>query len=274
MIESMDNQEYKDRIAKGMEGIEDETIPSGGLAEAAQKAGAEVTVANTDYQLETVDTEVQPTVRLSPGPMDDIALMAMKDEGVRMLANAEAAVVTDLASSKAASADLSIIRGVKKRMTDKTKEYFTPVRQLMANLKEAFDMIMANVNEADTILTDKVKVYLIEEGRKEEEARRIVAEQAALAERAGKLIDSGGEVELEAAEVTVTEAPVRVRTDLGMVSKKANWKAEVIDFAALSDDYKLPDMVTLNALAKKHHDDREILGVRFYNDVTVQVRRG
>jgi len=48
----------------------------------------------------------------------------------------------------------------------------------------------------------------------------------------------------------------------------------VVDFKALPDEYKIPDTAMLNAIAKKHHDTKQIPGVRFYNEpiLTVNTR--
>lgn len=212
-------------------------------------------------------------VTLTPVPLDDPALQAMRDEGSKMLAHAQEMVIKDPASAKLASADLSVIAGVKKRMAAKKAEYTAPVRTLLTNLNTAFDSIMEHVMQADTILRDKVKTYIAEKERQEAEQRQIVRDQIALAERARALEDSGGEtVELEAVDVTVVEAPVRVRSDMGMVSKKANWKYRVIDISQVPREYLVVDNAQLTAIARKHHDQKQIAGIEFWNDETIQVR--
>jgi hypothetical protein len=68
------------------------------------------------------------------------------------------------------------------------------------------------------------------------------------------------------------EAPKTVATDLGTAGQRDNWKWEVVDFALLPDEYKVVDSSLLTAVAKKHHDQKPIPGVRFFNEPIIAVR--
>jgi len=51
-----------------------------------------------------------------------------------------------------------------------------------------------------------------------------------------------------------------------------NWKYEVLNFALLDDAYKVADNAQLTAIARRHHDQKPVNGVRFYNEPTRVVR--
>ncbi|MBA7684472.1 hypothetical protein ES703_92868 [subsurface metagenome] len=68
------------------------------------------------------------------------------------------------------------------------------------------------------------------------------------------------------------EAPKSVSTDMGTSGMTDSWKYEVFDFALLPDEYKVPDTAMLNSIAKKHHDQKQVPGVRFFNEPFITVR--
>ena len=81
-----------------------------------------------------------------------------------------------------------------------------------------------------------------------------------------------GEITESVNLVPVNEAPKRVSTNMGTASMRDNWKYEVTDFALLPDAYKVPDTTMLTSVAQKHHDQKPIPGVRFYNEPGLSVR--
>ena len=85
---------------------------------------------------------------------------------------------------------------------------------------------------------------------------------------AGLLFELSESVNL--VEVT-PEAPKRVSTGMGSSGMRANWKYEIVDFALLSDAYKVEASSLLNAHAKAYHDQKPIAGVRFFNEPILAV---
>lgn len=57
------------------------------------------------------------------------------------------------------------------------------------------------------------------------------------------------------------------------VSFSENWKAEVIDFSKLSDEFKLPNLTALDKIAKATKGSLAIAGVRFYSEKVVSSRK-
>ena len=215
------------------------------------------------------------SLTLRPLPQEDATITAIIEEGERSVARAKGLQVVDAETDKLASDDLGIVAGIKHRVGEKKKEYTGPVRMLLADINGIFDRILEPITEADTILRGKHQAYVVEQRRQEEQQNRIVRLQAEAADAKRALEDDGVEVpELEAIEVEVVPAPERTRGKSGaLVSTTKKRKARVVDFAALSDDYKVADMVTLNALAKNRKGENPPKGVEFYIEEGIQVRR-
>lgn len=57
------------------------------------------------------------------------------------------------------------------------------------------------------------------------------------------------------------------------ISFSENWKAEVIDFSKLTDEFKLPNMEVLNKIAKSTKGSLAVSGVRFYSEKVVSSRK-
>ncbi|GAH61866.1 unnamed protein product, partial [marine sediment metagenome] len=55
-------------------------------------------------------------------------------------------------------------------------------------------------------------------------------------------------------------------TDMGSSGMVDHWKYEIIDLKLIPREYMLPDSVLLGNTAKKYHDQKEVPGVRFYNE--------
>ena len=68
------------------------------------------------------------------------------------------------------------------------------------------------------------------------------------------------------------EAPRRVSTEVATSGLRKNWKWEVVDFSIVPDEYKVIDSSQLSAIARKHHDQKQIPGIRFYSEDGLNVR--
>ena len=68
------------------------------------------------------------------------------------------------------------------------------------------------------------------------------------------------------------KVPKNIRTNMGIAGERANWQYEVTDFTLLPDAYKMVDGSQLTAIARKHHDQKQVPGVRFYCEKILTVR--
>ena len=67
------------------------------------------------------------------------------------------------------------------------------------------------------------------------------------------------------------EPPAHYRTIAGDLGKVLTWKFEVVDFGALPDDYKLPDLVKIRRVVTAR---ATIPGVRAWQEDSLQVTPG
>ena len=117
--------------------------------------------------------------------------------------------------------------------------------------------------------------------KKEEEARKLreEAEKADTEEKArlnsiAKKKEEEADARREKADATHVEAPVlapRVEAPKG-ISYTMKWTAEVIDFKALPDEYKLPNDSMLNKLAQATKGKVPVAGVKFKSEKIVASR--
>lgn len=217
------------------------------------------------------EVELPSTAVIRIGAERDPRVLALYEEAQKLLSYAEARVIDSPAKQKEATDDLAIIAGVKKRLEEAKREYTGPIREHLDRFNQAFNNYVAPLLKADRINRQKFSAYqaqVAEAARKAEETNRMAAEVARRqAEESGT-----GEFTVDTTPVEAP-APARVvRSNVGSASMRDNWKARVVDFAKLPDEYKLADMQTLNAKARSTKGTATIPGVEFYNDQAVQVR--
>ena len=214
--------------------------------------------------------ESKTAIVLRPG--EDIEVHSYFEEAKGLLKYAEARVITTIEDNKVANDDLSIISKLKKTMVNKRKEYLEPLKAQSDSIRDTYDYLMAPVLEADKITRSKMLAFDAEQRRKraeQEEINRLRMEAAKKEmELKGELTESVNLVEV------APEISKRVSTDIGTSGMREIWHYEVLDFAQLSDDYKVADTAMLNAVAKKHHDQKIVPGIRFYceNIITNRAR--
>jgi len=216
-----------------------------------------------------VPTVIIPQTALTLRPGEDIEAHNSYLEAVKLLEFAESRVVKTLADSKAATNDLSIISTLKRIMEAKKKELLAPHQETVNAIRETYTFLMAPVLEAERINKQKQTAFLQEQARVQQEQEEINRKRMEAAQAEMKL---KGEITEPVNLVEVTEAPTRVQTDLGTTGLTDHWKYEVVDFALLPDAYKVVDTAQLNAIARSHHDTKQVPGVRFYNEPYLATR--
>ena len=226
-----------------------EELPPGGLAEAARKAGAEVKV------VEMTD------LALRPG--EDIEAHGQYEEAVKLLEYAKKRVIASLEDNKAANDDLSLIAKIKKAMEAKKKEYLGPLTEQIEAVRATYTYLMTPILEAQKLTKDKMLAYDAGQERIRNEQIEINRKrnEAAVAEMKlnGELSESVNEVEV------APEPAKQVSTAMGTSGKRDNWEYEIVDMDAIPREYMMPDLVMLNAIAKKYHDGKPVPGIRFFN---------
>ena len=245
-----------------------------GLAAAAQEAGAQVTEAKVKVVLATDEKEDKPvalaTIEDQVGrPTSE--LFQLYQEAAGLLRIAKTRVIETAEDLKPATNDLAIILTCKKAMYARKTEYVGPLKAKLDLVNKAFAEIIFPVEEADRLTRGQVSAFDNQQRAKAAEAKRIEDEKYKLAQEEAAF-NGTGEITVPLGTAQAMPPPERTRTDMGTLGGRDNWKARVINFAALSDEYKLADMQTLNAKARSSKGEAVITGVEFYNERGVTVR--
>ena len=214
--------------------------------------------------------EPLPTAIVRVKPEQDVLVRAFYDQALGLKEYAEQRVITTVADLKPATDDLSIIAKVKKGLNEKRAEYLKPLEEHKQAIRDAFDTLLEPILQADKITCDKILAFQQEQKRIRREQEEINRMRMEAAQK--ELALKGEQTEpVELVEV-VLPPPKKVSTDMGTTGMVDHWKYEVFDFALLPNEYKLLDTAMLNAIAKKHHDTKQIPGVRFYNEPYIATR--
>ena len=203
-------------------------------------------------------------------PREDLAIMALYDEANKLLEYANNRVIATLDDTKAATNDLSLIAKLKKAMEAKRKDYLLPFQEHIKEVNDIYKALMAPVETADMVTRNKVMAFNREQERIKAEQEKINALRMEAATKEAAL--NNGEIKESVILVDVIQPVKKVMADLASSGMRANWTYEVTDFAALPNEYKLPNTSMLNSLAKSIKDSRTIPGLRIYNDPTLAVR--
>ena len=212
---------------------------------------------------------LKPEEALTLRPGEDVEVMSYYLEAVKLQQYAETRVIATVEDVKIATDDLSIISKLKRAMEEKRKEYLEPLKIQTETIRETYNSLMAPVLEADKITRDKMLGFNKEQERIRQEQEEINRKRMEAAEQEMKL---KGEITEPVNLVEVAPEVKRVSTEMGTTGMVDHWKYEVVDFALLPGEYKVVDSAMLNAVAKKHHDQKQIPGVRFYNEPIIAVR--
>jgi len=210
------------------------------------------------------------TTAIAYRPGEDVEVLSYYAEGQKLLDYAEARVIANAEDNKIAVDDLSIISRLKKAMEAKRKEYIEPLKTQTDAINLTYKTLMEPVLSADKITRDKMLAYDARVRAERAEQERINATRIALAEAEMKL---NGELSESVNLVEVTPAPGKTaRTDLGSSSVTDHWTYLVIDELLIPREYLVIDHAQLSAIAKSHHDRKQVPGIQFVNKPIISVR--
>jgi len=201
---------------------------------------------------------------------EDIEVMSYHEQAVKLLKYAEARIIATVDDNKLAVDDLSIISRLKKSMEAKRKEYLDPLKTQVDAINMTYKDLMEPVFSADKITRDKMLAFelkqrLIREAQEEVNRLRMEATKKDAALHNGELSESVNLIE-------VTPEVKTTRTDMGSSSMTDHWTYEVIDLLLVPREYLVIDNAQLTAIARSHHDRKQIPGIRFVNKPIISVR--
>ena len=173
------------------------------------------------------------------------------------------------------------IKGKIKELDEKRKSITVPLDMAKKNIMALFNPIIERLNNGIEILDQGVIIFSEEQDRKAREAQAKADQEARLArekaEAKAKELEAQGKPERAAsyqAKADAVIAPVIMAATPKVAGQgiQEKWYAEVIDFKALSDDYKLPNQSALDKLAQAMKGKINIAGVKFYSKKIVSGR--
>lgn len=226
------------------------------------------TIASIAEAVKATNQAAETAIALRQG--EDIEVQGYFEEAVKLLEYAESRVIKTPEDVKSANDDLSAISKLKKVMENKRKSYLDPLKLQTEAIRETYDYLMMPVLQADRLTRVQILDFNKEQNRIRLEQEEINRKRKEAAEAEMRLT---GELSESVNLVKVAPEPAKsVSTDMGSTGMVDHWRYEVVDFALLPDEYKVVDGSLLTAVAKKHHDQKQIPGVRFYNEPIIAVR--
>ncbi|MFA6307090.1 MAG: hypothetical protein WC639_04775 [Patescibacteria group bacterium] len=207
------------------------------------------------------------TAVIKVGPEHDPAVIALSADARRIRDYAVARMIVGDADLKPATDDLSVIAKIKKALTEKKADYLKPIKAHVDAVNAAFSSIMSPLEEADQVTRQKVLAYNAAVAKRQSEAEEINRKKAELARQEAQF-NGTGEITIDTTPV-VAPAPVsRVKTDMGTTSTFKVTKWEVVDFAAVPDQYKIIDAAKVTKLVKA---GGSIPGICVYEEESLRV---
>ncbi len=215
---------------------------------------------------EDATEEEESTALVVVFPRGELSYQGMVVEVDALIAKAGTLVVTTATEAKVATDHLGAIDERHKFIESSRNEYLAPLRQHTADINEAMKELTVPLGEADKALRDRILAF-----NAEQRAEVAIKEEIARKER--ELAALKDEPEPEPAP-----APEPARTfaqgNHTQSSERMVTKYEVVDFAALPDDYKIQDTGKLTKAVKAGGTAITIPGVRIWQEPVLAIGRG
>jgi len=198
-------------------------------------------------------------------PGQDDAVMKLGEEIIKINTYAQRLTIAGDGDLDRATNDLLLISGLKKSMEEKRKEYTGPLRKHLEEVGDAFKLLAAPLLEADRLVQEKIRAYQRVQEERLAEQQRINDLRIEAAHAEQRL---NGELSQPVDLVEETRVPTRIQTDVGTVGTVKNKKYEIVDFAALPDEYKMPDAAKIGKVVRAGIPS--IPGVRIYEEASLR----
>jgi len=219
----------------------------------------------------------------------DVDLVQAGTHDVPVLAQKCGIVISNQEQYESAAVILKQVKSRYNELDKQRKEITTPLdvakKAVMELYRKPLDLLdsgeklikkaMINFTEEQErkAREEQLRLQRLAEIEAEKERKKLQA-KIARAEASGKLEKVA---DLQEQKEAISEIVVPVITPqvdkVSGISFSENWKAEVIDFSKLTDEFKLANMEMLNKIAKSTKGSYAISGVRFYSEKVVSSRK-
>lgn len=118
-----------------------------------------------------------------PPLTQDVDIVRLSDEAIKIKMYAQNMVVSDIAGDKQATNDLTLIAGYKKEIEAKQKEWIAPIKAHEKDIKEAFALLLGPLSVADETLRGKILSFRqehrenVRQGKKQRGYKKRLIEQ-------------------------------------------------------------------------------------------------
>lgn len=173
------------------------------------------------------------------------------------------------------------IKGRIKELDEKRKSITAPLDLAKKNIMALFNPIIDRLNEGIKNLDIGIIDYTEIQDRKAREAQAKAEEEARKArekaEAKARELEAQGKTEKaqamqEKADSIIAPVITPATPKIAGQSTQEKWYAEVTDFKALSDEYKLPNQSALDKVAQATKGKITLIGVKFYSKKIVSGR--
>jgi hypothetical protein len=200
----------------------------------------------------------------------DERVQELSQGSIELLERAQSIEIVDDETDCVAAEFLAQVKTARKRW-DELRHWFTdPLETQKKRIITKFKADDAPLEQAQKIVGDKHLAYVRqkqEAARKEQERLRKLAE-AKQARQAARAEEKGLEAPPVVIPMPTVQAPQKtIHTASGSVTTRTVWRHQVVDMAALPDEYKIADEVKLGKVVRA--GVREIPGVRIYEEMVV-----
>lgn len=196
-------------------------------------------------------------------PEQDKMTQELQQQGSTLLAAAEMMEIVDALSLEAATNTLGVIADTKKRVEERRQFFVKPLNDHVKTINNWFKSILAPLEQADSILRQKILKYRQEEARKRKEEE----------ERLRKLMEEQAKQNPEVPVPTTVIVPQLERTvqgAYGQVQAREVWMFKIVDESQIPREYLMPNEKAIRAAVKG--GVRNIPGVLIYKEESLAVR--
>ena len=160
-----------------------------------------------------------------------------------------------------------MIAQVKKGLAAIKTEYVKPIKGHLDDVNAAFNMILKPLEEADSITRAAILAYRAAAQKRAAEAEAINRQAEELARKQAEFSGTG-EFTVDTTPKVAPAVVDKVRTDIGSAGVMKVTKWELVDKAAVPEDYKILDAAKITKIVKA---GGSIPGIRVYTEDTLRV---
>ena len=219
------------------------------------------------------------TVTINP---IDVSIIKEEEKETELIVRQAQAIVIKSQEDYVVAGDLrKRIKGKIKELDEKRKSITAPLDLAKKNIMALFNPIIDMLNKGIENLDAGVIAYDEIQERKAREAQAKAEEEARKArekaEARARELEAQGKTEKaqamqEKADSIIAPVIITATPKVSGQAIKEIWYAEVVDFKALSDDYKLSNQSALDKVAQATKGKINLTGVKFYSKKIVSGR--